>query len=328
MRRMMIAWGTGLLLGVLALRVWAAPPDVPDSLQAWRGWALDQQEFRDCPIDHARQGHDAGDFVCLWPGVLELIADADGARFVVDWQLHTEAWVPLPGDGEHWPQEVQLDGQVVPVLTRGSIPQVWLKPGRHTLSGHLLWEHRPQSLPVPTNIGIVRLTVDGQAIVPPQHELGRLILGRATSEAPEADALSLQVFRRLYDGAPIGLETVIELAASGQAREEVIGPVLPAGFVPTALTVDAGWPARLEADGRLRVQLQPDVATIRIQARARPIPTHSRSRRRTRRGRNRRSGVTNRARPSASAMRAARRKSTPSKPECPKAGDSCRRSRW
>lgn len=257
-----------LLSCLLTVSAHAAQLELPAALQSWRGWALDRQEFRDCSLEYGSRGQTAGDFVCLWPGTLDLRADAEGARFVAAWQLQAESWVPLPGDHAHWPQAVQINGKPAAVLDRGGRPQVWLPPGQHSLSGRLNWTRRPQSLPVPAIIGIIHLQVDGQAIVPTRHEQGQLILGRTASEAPEVDTLDVRVFRRLQDGVPITLETVIDVAVSGQAREALIGPVLPAGFVPTAVEVDAGWPARLEADGRLRVQLQPEVALITVRARA------------------------------------------------------------
>jgi len=246
----------------------AAPVNVPAPLEAWRNWALDGQEFRDCALIAGHQGRSEQDFLCAWPGVLQLEASGDGAQFTISWEVQAESWVPLPGDSEYWPQDVRVNGQSAPVVERDDAPQLRLGPGRHTVSGRIGWTHRPQSLAVPAEIGLVRLHVDGQAIMPVQFDDGELVLGRGASEAPEADALELRVYRRLQDGVPMMLETMIQVGASGQAREEVIGPVLPPGFVPTSIDVDAGWPARIEADGRLRIQLQPDIAQIRIHARA------------------------------------------------------------
>ncbi len=246
----------------------AAPVTVPAPLEPWRGWALDGEEFRGCALIAGHQGAAAEDFVCAWPGVLQIQADADGAKFAMNWQVQAESWVPLPGDAENWPQDVRINGQGVAVVKHDDIPQILLEPGNYALAGRIGWTHRPQSLAVPNAIGLVRLQVDGQVIAPVQFEDGTLVLGRGTSEAPEADALDLRVYRRLRDDVPMMLDTDIQIGASGQAREEVIGPVLPPGFVPTSITVDAGWPARIEADGRLRIQVQPDVTHIHILARA------------------------------------------------------------
>lgn len=257
-----------LLLWFLALPLLAAPVAVPDPLQPWRGWALEDDHFRDCTLLANRGGGDAGDYLCAWPGPLQVDADAAGAQFSMRMQVQAEAWVPLPGDGENWPQAVRVDGAPRPVIEREGYPRIRLEPGDHRIEGHFEWTRRPQALAVPMAFGIVRLQVDGVAIAPVRHQNGALVLGRTASEAPEADSLTLRVYRRLADGVPAMLETSIEIAASGQAREEVFGPVLPAGFVPTSLTVDAGWPARLEPDGRLRVQVQPASTVVRVHARA------------------------------------------------------------
>ena len=246
----------------------AQPVNVPAPLEAWRAWALDGEEFRDCALIAGNSGTSAQDFVCAWPGVLQIQAGAEGAQFTMNWQVQAESWVPLPGNSEYWPQDVRVNGQSMPVVAHDNVPQLRLKPGNYAISGRIGWTHRPQSLVVPNEIGLVRLQVDGQAIAPVQRENGVLVLGRGASEAPEADAMDLRVYRRWQDDVPMRLETVIEIGASGQAREEVIGPVLPPGFAPTSVDVDAGWPAKIESDGRLRVQVQPDTAEIRIHARA------------------------------------------------------------
>ena len=242
--------------------------NVPAPLEPWRGWATDGEEFRDCALIAGNSGTSADDFICAWPGVLQIQAGADGAQFTMNWKVQAESWVPLPGDSDDWPQDVRVNGQSMPVVAHGDAPQLRLKPGNYAISGRFGWTHRPQSLAVPEAIGLVRLQVDGVAIAPVQHEDGDLVLGRGASEAPEADALDLRVYRRLQDDVPMQLETVIQVSAAGQAREEVIGPVLPPGFVPTAIEVDKGWPAKIEADGRLRIQVQPDNAEIHIHARA------------------------------------------------------------
>jgi len=257
-----------MLALLLSSTVGAQPISVPAPLEPWRGWALDGQEFRDCALMAGKPGASAQDFTCAWPGALQIQADADGAQFSMNWQVLAETWVSLPGDSEYWPQDVRVDGQSLPVREHDGVPQLRLTPGKHLISGNIGWTQRPQSLPVPASIGLVRLQVDGQTITPVQHEDGELVLGRGASEAPEADALELRVYRQLRDDVPMTLETVIRIGASGQAREEVIGPVLPPGFVPIAIEVDAGWPARIEADGRLRIQVQPDSTEIHIRARA------------------------------------------------------------
>ncbi|MES1154519.1 MAG: hypothetical protein ABUL45_06335, partial [Rhodanobacter sp.] len=94
----------------------------------------------------------------------------------------------------------------------------------------------------------------------------QLTLGEAAAAQRAADALSLRVYRRLADGLPATLETQLQFNVTGSAREQSLGPVLPEGFVATALSGDL--PARLENDGQLRVQLRPGQWTVTLAARS------------------------------------------------------------
>ncbi|HEY0230148.1 MAG TPA: hypothetical protein VGC55_02750, partial [Dokdonella sp.] len=242
-----------------------AQSSIPASLEPWRGWVLQGQEYRACPLVAGRPGNAEADFLCAWPGVLALSAEAGGAGVVQHWRVDAESWVPLPGDAEHWPQQVTLDGQAAAVVDRGG-PALRLAPGSHEIRARIPWRERPQTLRVPQTLGLVALTIDGKPVVPAQRDGDELSLGRTSIDTPEADSLELHVYRRLTDGVPAELTSVIEVYASGQAREEVIGPALPQGFAPLSLVGE--WPARLDADGRLRIRVQPGNATLTLEARA------------------------------------------------------------
>ena len=261
----MRAW---LLIAILLLTgvVGAAEPAVPSPLDAWRGWVMKGQEFRACPLIAGRNAAAVGDFLCAWPGVLRLDADAQGATIAQRWRLDAEGWVPLPGDARYWPQQVTINGQPAVVIDRGG-PTVWLAAGTHDLRARIAWDERPQALPVPGTIALVALSVDGKPVAPVQREGNAVTLGRVAGGPVEADSVDLQVFRRFTDAIPGELTTEIHIDASGQAREEVFGPVLPEGFVPLALDSEE-WPARLDERGLLHVQVQPGSDTLTLTARA------------------------------------------------------------
>jgi len=241
-------------------------PPLPAALKDWRAWALNDLEYRACPFLANATPNAAQDFVCAWPGRLTLSSTTDGATFAIHWRVEASSWVALPGDTQHWPQQVTVNGQRQPVLPRDDGPSLLLAPGSYEINGRIAWRERPQSIAVPHRIGLITLTVDGKAVAPVQREGTEVTLGRAANAAPEADSIDLRVYRMLADGVPARLTTQIVLAVSGQAREQVIGPVLPSGFAPIALNGE--WPARLDGDGRLRVQVQPGSATLTIDARA------------------------------------------------------------
>src|SRR6185437_4302445 len=138
--------------------------------------------------------------------------------------------------------------------------------GDYQIHGQLPWTSRPADLRVPDTIGLVTLSVDGVAVTRIERDGQQLTLGEAASAQRAADALSLRVYRRLGDGLPATLETQLQFNVTGSAREQLLGPALPTGFVATALSGDL--PARLENDGHLRVQLRPGHWTLTLLARS------------------------------------------------------------
>jgi hypothetical protein len=255
-----------ILCNTIASTQAAEDASIPAVLRDWRAWVLKDQEFRTCPFLATQMQPDANGYLCAWPGRLTLNAGAQTASFSVHWRVDAPSWIDLPGDEEHWPQGVTVNGQRAPVLAHDGTPALYQQPGSYEISGTIPWTSRPQSLRVPESIGLVALNIDGNAVAPVQREGGEITLGRAEVEAAEADSLELHVFRKLDDGVPAELETQLHLTVSGQAREETLGPTLPAGF--EAIALEGDWPARLDNDGRLHVQVQPGSATLSLRARA------------------------------------------------------------
>ncbi len=255
-------------LGLLGLWLLLAAPspaqDVPPPLRDWQGWVLHDVPQHDCPF-LATQAPDAGSRQCAWPGRLSLEAGRDGGRFSLDVRVDAPSWVALPGDARDWPQQVSANNQPATVLQRAGQPMLWLTPGDYQLRGTLPWTARPPRLHVPAAIGLVALSVDGAAVDRIERNGEQLTLGEAAAAQRAADALSLRVYRRLDDGLPATLQTQMQFNVTGSAREQSLGPVLPQGFVATALSGDL--PARLDNDGQLHVQLRPGHWTITLVAR-------------------------------------------------------------
>ncbi|MDE2156519.1 MAG: hypothetical protein KGJ32_11590 [Xanthomonadaceae bacterium] len=253
------------LLGLWLLLVMPLPAqDVPPALRDWQGWVLHDVPQHGCPF-LANQMPDDGSYQCAWPGRLTLDADEKGGHFSLDVHVDAPGWVALPGDQRNWPQQVVANNQPATVLQRAGQPMLWLTPGDYQLRGTLPWAARPARLRVPAAIGLVALRVDGAAVARVERNGEQLTLGEAAAAQRAADALSLRVYRRLADGLPAMLQTQLQFNVTGSAREQLLGPVLPAGFVATA--VSGGLPARLEGDGRLRVQLRPGQWTVTLDAR-------------------------------------------------------------
>ena len=237
---------------------------IPRALEDWQAWALKDQEFRRCPFLAGTNASSETSHRCAWPERLQLTVDARGGRFAQRWQVYSDSWVALPGDLEHWPQVVELDGKPAPLVARDGIPFVRLTPGSHALSGTWSWDVRPETLTIPPETALLDLTVDGTAVTQPERPDGRLALGKQRSAA-EPRQLDLQIYRLLEDEEPMRLQTRLRIRAAGDSREESLGRVLPEGFLP--LSLESPLPARLGSDGVLRVQVRAGSFELTLQAR-------------------------------------------------------------
>ncbi len=267
---------------ILLSNIAPAQDAIPPGLRDWQGWVLRGEEFRRCPflsnaLTGSAQPIPEHAFRCLWPERMTLAVDARGGTFTQRWQVYADSRIELPGNAEHWPRDVRVNGAPAAVVAALDTPTLRLGPGTYTLSGRFAWSARPESLPLPASTAIVDLSVDGQRVSQPERPGGAVWLGKRRS-TEEPAAMEVQVYRLVQDEIPAYLQTRIRLNVAGDAREELLARVLPEGFTAIALT--GGLPARLELDGRLRVQVRAGIHEITLFARgasvadalARPAP--------------------------------------------------------
>jgi hypothetical protein len=260
-----------LLLAVALVPSYAAGQpfpveDLPDELRPWVDWVLDQAPEAGCPRVRGRA-------VCLWPGRLDLSLGPAGGSFQLAAHADRDADLRLPGDAARWPQDVQLDGRDAPVFDRGGAPTLRLSRGTHRVSGRFAWSRLPESLPVPAELALLALSLDGRPVPTPRREASGLLWLRRGDEvaAGEGESLRLQVFRQLADGIPLVVETRVELEVSGPAREVELQGALLDESIP--LSVSGGLPARVDANRTLRVQVRGGRYEVRVRGRLPGSPT-------------------------------------------------------
>lgn len=255
-----------LLLLVLAASLVRAAPlspaDLPPAAREWLPWAWQGHEGLRCPKP---QGE--GEAHCVWLGSLSLQAGPDGATFRQQVQVFgTPSSVPLPGDAMLWPQDVRVSGQPGAVGEHNGVPQLRLPPGRHAIEGRLPWRSVPQDLQLPPGLAAVEASLNGQRLTHAPDAQGRLWLRAAEGQgAPEGDSLAEQRVRLLQDGVPLQLVTRIQLQVAGKPRALVLERVMLEGWQLADL--ESPLPARLEADGSLRLQARPGSWTLLLTAR-------------------------------------------------------------
>lgn len=239
------------------------PPDqVPDPLKPWVGWVLDGHDDRNCPyLYNAEQRQ------CAWPGHLDLQLTATGGTFTQHWEVYGETQLRLPGDTQHWPQQVRSgENTQLAVTEQDGYPSVTLPAGSYDIAGQFFWDKLPEALFVAPETGLVKLSVNGTAIVTPEfNAAGSLWLSSSTQEASE-DNLDVQVFRKVLDTHPLQVTTSIQLRVAGKQRQAELAPVLLDGFIP--LHLDSPLPTRMGQGGKLQVQLRPGEWTIKLTGRA------------------------------------------------------------
>lgn len=261
--RSLAGWLLPLLFSWSAVVV-AAEPAIPESLAPWKKWVLQGENELECPFIY----NDLDQHHCAWPSRLMMELQRDGGRFRQQWEIFAETEIALPGDERHWPQGVSIDGKPAVVLEKEGLPRLRLAPGKHQIHGTFLWGRLPDAVRIPKRSGLVELSVEGQRVAAPRLEAnGRLWLReKADAQAgSKPSGLRIQVFRRLIDEIPFRTVTRIELAVAGEPREVVLGHALWEKMAP--LSFESPLPARVEPDGRIRIQLRPGQWTLVLTAR-------------------------------------------------------------
>ncbi len=258
--------GGCLLFG--AMNSFAAPADegverqIPAALKPWESWATwnDRQKNSPTPFNDRNRPLD------FWPSVLNLTVEASGGNFQLGLTVFSETWVPLPGSAALWPQNVKVDGVAQPVIERHGVPVVKAAPGTSRIEGSFPWTAIPQSLPLPKEIGILELTLEGLLVTNPSWGVdGTLWLKRdASTEQADKDFLSVKIYGVIEDGIPLWLRMEVELLVSGKSREEDIGNILPEGWKLAA--VRSPLPVAVDEFGQLKVQVRPGKWTMEFDA--------------------------------------------------------------
>ena len=238
------------------------PDEIPSQLSGWVDWVLHDQKQIGCPYRYDKNVKS-----CAWPSRLQLALDDNGGQFTQRWTVYSDSFIRLPGESEHWPLDVTNQGQTLLVQSKGGVPYVKLSAGEHIISGRFKWQKLPKSLTITPDSGLVSLQVNNQTVERPQFGYdGQLWLLQTDNQKVSEDNIDLQVFRRVVDGHPITVETLIKLRVSGKQRNVNLSSVLLDDFI--AVGLDSNLPARFEGDNQLKVQLRPGEWSIKVTGRA------------------------------------------------------------
>ncbi len=235
--------------------------NVPPDLKNWRSWVLHGLDEQLCPTNY----NDGLKHRCYWPSQLILTADDSGGHFEQTWMIFAKGSITLPGSPEIWPENVMMDQHPVPVMNRDNVPSIYAAPGLHTVNGVFHWKGIPETLMIPPDTGILKLTLNGVPTTKVADRQGRLWLQQRTAFADAEDRLQINVFRLMKDTIPFQMIHHIILNVSGREREIRVQDALLPGMIP--LTIDSPLPVRLGKNCDILVQSRPGKWTIEITAR-------------------------------------------------------------
>ncbi|HKU52268.1 MAG TPA: hypothetical protein VJQ25_07375, partial [Nitrospira sp.] len=193
-----------------------AGQNIPDPLQPWTDWVLDGREGELCPFLNGEEGR----ALCRWSSPLVLSLEETKGTFSFEAQVFAGEWVALPGDADHWPQDVKAQGKPLAVVMREGHPEAFVSAGTYAITGGFYWDVFPESLAIPAEIGVVRLSVRGQpAGQIHRDEDGRLWLEARPVAESERDRIEKRIHRLLTDDVPFVMTTRITLDVSGKTRD-------------------------------------------------------------------------------------------------------------
>jgi hypothetical protein len=263
-KHVIVALAMSLFVGMTGAQASSArmtPEEVPAALRPWVDWARHNAPKPECP----RTASEPAAARCIWPAGIELVLASTQGRFSLAVDAFADGVVGLPGDMETWPREVRIDAQPAPVVPVDGRPSVRVGAGRHVISGRFDWPQLPLNLQLPADAASLSVMLDGARFPGQPDASGRLWL-RATQDRQGAvDTLSLRVFRQFIDEVPMVSTVRYELSVSGQQREVRVPQAVLEGFVP--LSVEGGLPARIDADGSLKVQARAGSWVITVTSR-------------------------------------------------------------
>ncbi len=235
---------------------------IPAAMKPWIGWVT-----HGLPNANAvRVQNDPATRLALWPTRLQFEATASSATFSLGLDGFERTWLDLPGGPGRWPENVRLDDSLVPVVERAGRPSIRVESGTHTVTGAFAWKELPQRIQLPPQIGLLALSINGQAQPTPSWDAdGTLWLQRqATNEPVDEDFLEIKVHSLLEDGIPLWFETRLELIVAGKSREETLGSVLPTGWQLAA--VESPLPVAIDEAGLLKCQVRAGRWTLTLSA--------------------------------------------------------------
>lgn len=222
-------------------------PYVPEELQPWIEWV----EERDAVKLSCAKSQGANQ--CVWPTKITYRVFEDKVQFEIDAFLQLEDRLSLPVLNGQKPKGIKVKGKngEARALRFVDSSTLELPKGYNNIQGYLITQGCSSNLPILSNYGLFQVVSEcnsGNYV----RRKGELVLEDSDS-FDLVDSYDLQVFRRIQDGSPLRIETLLELKVTGRSRSLALGKVTLEGA--EAYEISGSLPHYLSPDGSLSLQL-------------------------------------------------------------------------
>ena len=231
--------------------------NIPDNLKQWIPWVTKDKPEIKCPIIYNKNRH-----LCAYPGTLLLSIGKTSGTFLQAWTLYTKSFVPVPGDYKNWPENIQVNEQLYPVVNHNGHPFIQLPKGSYQIQGHFNWKQQPKNLAIPKETGLIKLILNDKPVNTPDFRKGKLWLKTSTITSHQNNSINVHVFRKVTDSIPLKMDTMIKLDISGQQREVTLNGVLLNNFKVSE--IKSRLPVQIDTQGFLKIQVRPGQWTINV----------------------------------------------------------------
>ena len=230
---------------------------VPEPLRPWMPWVVDAESHRPCY--RTDQGH-----ACTWMNRLHVDVAPQAVRFTLETVTDRPQLVAIPGDAQVWPAKVEANGRPARMARRvDGGPAVRLAAGSWTIRGIFAPSGELDTLTVPRQVAVLSLAHAGRRHPAPRTSSdGRLSLRPPSKDAAEVEGIRVETYRRLRDGVPLEVTTVLRVQVFGRARTVRLGRALLENTVVTRIA--SRWPTTVDDEGVVDVHVQPGSQEIRI----------------------------------------------------------------
>ncbi len=241
-----------ILLAQIPFSVLAEEIYVPPELEPWVPWVEQENPNWNCAWANKNS-------YCVFPGKLSYEISKKRAEFAIEAELLAKGKIIVPSSAQLVPQRLTtrtLSGKTVHPKTRknkkGEL-EISLPSGQYQVTGFFEYESVPNDFPIPEEIGI--WSIESELGSDKFKRVGKSLVIVSDENENQVDSLNVKVFRKVIDGSPLRMTTVLQLSISGSSRPLEIASILPKQAVPTS--IESGLSYYLNSKGKLALQLAP-----------------------------------------------------------------------